>query len=433
MEIEKLYDLYLAAGSLVTDSRKIVQNCLYLALKGEQFDGNRFALDSIKNGASYAIVDDPALRDEPQCIFVTDGLLTLQQLANYHRKQYQGTVIGITGSNGKTTTKELMYAVLSQHAKTHFTKGNLNNHIGVPLTLLALEQDSRFAIIEMGANHIGEIDQLCTIAEPEIGIITNVGKAHLEGFGGFEGVKKGKSELYRFLFSNKGIALVNADEVFLEDMMPDGLAYKLYGSNNECSSLDYCIQMLQEEPDIHYKFFDASGKEWFGTSNLIGNHNFQNIKTAIAIGLYFGLSGQDIVRGVEAYVADNNRSQFILTQNNRVFLDAYNANPDSVLSSLNAFFQLEGMKKVVILGDMLELGEFSQHEHERIYTFVRDQSPGNLFLVGPEYMKINAPEAVKFSTTSELKEYLRDLKINNALVFIKASRGIRLEALLEVL
>lgn len=432
MELDKLYKLFISARRLSTDSRKLEPGCIYLALKGERFDGNKFALDALSKGASYAIVDDKNLAGQDRCIYVENTLVTLHLLANQHRKLFKGTVIGITGSNGKTTTKELIYSVLSKVAKTHSTKGNLNNHIGVPLTILEMKLDEQFAIIEMGANHQGEIKELSNIAEPDLGIITNIGKAHLEGFGGIEGVKKSKAELFNFLQQHHRTAIVNADEKKLLSIVQKDLDCKYYGSDCTNESLDFCIEHVQLEPYIVYQFTDKNGISCRGKSALIGLHNFQNIKTAIAVGLYLKIHGKDIIQGIESYVANSNRSQFIETKHNRVYLDAYNANPDSVANSLKAFFKLEGDKKIVVLGDMLELGEYSLDEHQRIYELAVTHEPDGIFLVGNEFYKIDAPSQIKFSSLASLRSQLSKMEWKNALIFIKASRGIRLEELIDV-
>lgn len=429
MSIEHLYTLFLKASGISTDSRKIESGCIYFALRGEHFDGNQFAVQALEKGALAAVVDDQNLSDDPRLILVEDVLLTLQKLARFHRDQFKNPVLAITGSNGKTTTKELLASILSLQFKTHVTSGNLNNHIGVPLTLLSLNLKADIAIIEMGANHQGEIQLLCKIADPDFGMITNVGNAHLEGFGSFEGVKTAKGELYQYVTAKRGLLFINKNEEDLDSMIPDNAKVISYGTGH---GVIYNIDLLESHPQIKYSF--KSEKDQFIASSILsGLHNFQNIKSAIAISLYFGLSPENIIAGVSSYVPKNNRSQQVKTLYNSVFLDAYNANPASVIASFNAFMLHAPDKPIIILGDMLELGVHSIVEHQRIYDHVSNMSLGSLILVGEEFEKIKTSNVLHFRDVRLLINYLKASPIKAKEIFLKASRGIKLELVLEVL
>lgn len=357
---EELYKIFLRHPNVITDSRKIEAGCLFFALKGERFNGNSFAADAIEKGAAFAIIDEPEFAIGEQFILVENVLEALQGMANFHRKQFQIPVIGITGSNGKTTTKELIYEVLSSHYPTHYTMGNFNNHIGLPLTLLKMQKGTEVAVIEMGANHVGEIEFLCKIAEPTHGLITNIGKAHLEGFGGIEGVKKGKSELYRFLEKNDGTAFVNLEELFLEELAK-GLEHRIFYKKSDKPNPIAApaeTKLLTTHPFVRVAFLNEFAEILEVQSQLSGNYNFNNIMTAITVGRYFKVPSQKIKAAIENYVPSNNRSQVLEKDGNTYILDAYNANPSSMQRSLENFSKMEGQSKIAILGDMLELGEY---------------------------------------------------------------------------
>jgi UDP-N-acetylmuramoyl-tripeptide--D-alanyl-D-alanine ligase len=381
MDIQDLFQLFSTHPSIRIDSRKVQKGDLFFALKGERFDGNKFAIPALEAGAFRAIVDDPSLRTHPGCVWVEDVLESLQALAHFYRQQFSVPVLGITGSNGKTTTKELVAAVLSKKYKVHFTQGNLNNHIGVPLTLLAMPLDTEFAVIEMGANHQGEIDFLSRIADPDFGLITNIGKAHLEGFGGVEGIKKGKSELYRYLAEKEGTVFINRSERFLEDLAAPVTDKVFYGKSEK--EVDFQIDLTRERPYLQVAV--KTNPPITIDTQLHGAYNYGNIATAAAVGQYFEVAPADIASAIAAYVPENNRSQLIQKGELTIVLDAYNANPTSMANALESFASLEGNPKMVILGDMLELGEASMEEHRRILSLVQTLPIDKVVLVGPEF------------------------------------------------
>ncbi len=432
--IEYIHSLFLKHPLVLTDSRRIEPNGIFFALKGPRFDGNQYALDALEQGAAYAVVDDPSLPVDQRLIRVEDVLQTLQDLARYHRRRFLIPIIGITGSNGKTTTKELVAAVMESHYRTFSTRGNLNNHIGVPLSLLSIEQDAEVAIIEMGANHQQEIALLSDIAEPTHGLITNIGKAHLEGFGGIEGVKKGKGELYDFLSQNKGLAFVNRDESELMELS-SRLSLKVFYGQTETLTEEsdfYEAELLAEYPTIKLAFWSAHQKRIEVHSPLPGIHNFRNIMTAITIGKYFKVPSEKIKAAIEGYQPDNNRSQLKKIGDNQFFLDAYNANPTSMRKGLEAFAAMEGKTKVAILGDMLEMGEYSQKEHQDIAELASSMDFDHLILVGPEFAKVEqAPNRISFTEFDQLRTWYDGQKFQGATVFLKGSRGIGLERLIR--
>ncbi|MCB9294716.1 MAG: UDP-N-acetylmuramoyl-tripeptide--D-alanyl-D-alanine ligase [Lewinellaceae bacterium] len=433
MKLQELYELYLRHPKVSIDSRKVEPGCLFFAIKGERFDGNQFAAAALAAGAAYAVVDDPAGAQGGRCIVVEDSLQTLQELARHHRRQFFIPVIGITGSNGKTTTKELAAAVLGSHYRLHFTQGNFNNHIGVPLTLLAMPPDVEVAVIEMGANHQGEIDFLSRIAEPSHGLITNIGKAHLEGFGGIEGVKKGKSELYRFLAETGGMAFVNRDERFLEGLAAP-VQKKVFYRRSAKPSLqerDIEIRLLADRPFVRVAFIDPAGKEYEANSQLIGIYNFNNIMTAIALGKYFKVPCAKIARAIEAYVPANMRSQLLERDGNTIVLDAYNANPNSMREAILTFAAMDARRRIAILGDMLELGEDSRQEHERIAELAAQQGFDDAVFVGPEFEATARTGGFRhFANVGELKRWFDAQGFRGCHILIKGSRGIRLEEVL---
>ncbi len=424
MEIEKLYRLFVQHPVISTDSRKIPSGCLFFALKGENFDGNTFATESLKKGAAYAIIDQSGLANDGRLIQVDNVLECLQHLANYHRKQLGVKIIAITGTNGKTTTKELTSAVLQQKYHVAFTQGNLNNHIGVPLTLLAMTTQAELAVIEMGANHPGEIAALCKIAEPDYGLITNIGEAHLEGFGSFEGVVRTKSELYDFLKAKQGKCFLNIDNKLLAKQAK-GLELITYGSLPEA--------MLQGTPEEGAYFLTVKAlfpKGWlYIKSKLIGSYNFENVMAAALVGLYFGVDPLLIQKAVETYQPGNNRSQLIQIRSNKVIMDAYNANPTSMMAALENFKKIEHSQKVMILGDMLELGSQSEEEHQKIADFINRENFFQVFFVGKNFSKTNTKESVKKIKSSELlAEYMeKQAPMEDSLILIKGSRGMQLE------
>lgn len=427
MSIAELYILFRQSTGLSTDTRRIDEGNLFFALKGDNFNGNGFALKALEAGASHAVVDDPDLEDHAQLIQVNDVLSCLQDLATYHRQQFDIPLIAITGSNGKTTTKELIALVLESHYPVHYTKGNFNNHIGVPLTLLAMPMGTEVAVIEMGANHQGEIADLCRIARPTHGLITNVGKAHLEGFGGFEGVKIGKGELYAYLAQHNGLAFINRDEPHLTEMVAE-VKTKLFYEKRQQPGL-FRIQLLDDSNFLALAFHDYEGRETVIQSQLIGAYNFHNIMAAVALGVYFKVPSERIKVAVEAYLPKNNRSQLMEWEGNTIILDAYNANPTSMEHALlNLKWQKEE-GKVAILGDMLELGTTSPAEHLRIAEIAHQITP-QLVLIGQEFERAAQQlEVTHFLHVAELKPWFMQQAYQNQLILVKGSRGMGLERL----
>lgn len=426
MNTTAIHPLFLKSSGISTDTRKIFKNCIFFALKGENFNGNLFAQEALDKGAFKVIVDEKAFhKSTGETILVENVLLTLQQLATFHRKYLGLQLISLTGSNGKTTSKELINAVLSQKFKTVATQGNLNNHIGVPLTLLAMTKETEIGIVEMGANHLGEIKMLSEIAEPDYGYITNFGKAHLEGFGSIEGVIQGKTELYQFLKKHKKKIFINAND-------PNQLA------NSEGIER---ISFGTSQSDFDIKLIDSSHQllvEFNGTqiqSNLVGVYNFANLSAAIAIGAYFKVSPEKIKAGIEGYVPSNNRSQLIVKGTNTILMDAYNANPSSMLAALENFKQAKGENKILFLGDMFELGQEAEAEHQNIVDFLTENHFGKVFLVGSNFFKsTNKTSHIKqFETFDRLKKELERNPPKNATILIKASRGMALERILDIL
>lgn len=423
MKIEELYEIYKSHTAISTDTRTIKDGCLFFALKGEKFNGNKFANNALSNGASYAIIDEKEFKLSKKHILVDNVLKTLQQLANYHRKQFNIPFIGITGTNGKTTTKEFINAVLTKKFKTSFTQGNLNNHIGVPLTLLSIPNDCEIAIIEMGANHIGEIDFLSKIAEPNYGIITNIGKAHIEGFGSVEGIKKTKTELYRFIKSINGTVFVNNEDTILNSYL-DGIKTYSYGNKDaNCSG-----KLITSTPSVKLEWNNKAI-----TANLYGAYNYQNILAAICIGKYFDVPLNDIKNAIEEYYPTNNRSQTIKSNSNTIFLDAYNANPTSMNAAIETFAENHSKNKLMVLGDMLELGDSSKEEHQNIVAKIEKLKINTLF-VGKEFSSIDNKYNYTFlKDVKDIIEWLKRSRLSNYQILIKGSRGIRLEGAAQFL
>ena len=424
MTIEALHRRFLETPNACTDTRKIEGPCIFFALKGEQFDGNKYALAALEKGASYAVVDDPAIALDNRFLLVPDALKTLQELALYHRRHYGTRVLCLTGSNGKTTTKELIHAVLQKKYNTIATEGNLNNHIGVPLTLLNITAATEIAIVEMGANHQKEIAFLCTLAEPDFGYITNFGKAHLEGFGGVEGVIKGKSELYDHLIAHNKFLFFNADDPIQQEKL-DGYDKKLGFSTKDASHRLIAFEGAQ--PHVRLRV----DEEVFRTQ-LIGHYNFGNCCAAILIGEYFEVPLEDIKTAIEGYSPMNNRSQFLKQDGMTIVLDAYNANPSSMRLALENFNNMEGKNKMAFLGDMFELGEDAAAEHQNIASLAESMNFAATFLIG-EHFSATEGNGNKFTSFDRLSEYLKENPISEGTLLIKASRGMALERILDLL
>jgi UDP-N-acetylmuramoyl-tripeptide--D-alanyl-D-alanine ligase len=418
--ISQLYSIFKQYPIACTDSRACVPHSLFFALKGESFNANAFALSALEQGCRYAVIDEAEYKLDERFILVENVLQTLQDLATFHRRQLATPMLAITGSNGKTTTKELIAAVLSQKYKIHFTQGNYNNHIGVPLTLLQLKPEHEIAIVEMGANAQGEIGQLCKIARPNFGLITNVGKAHLEGFGGVEGVKKGKGEMYHYIARSGKLIFINKNNQPLVEMAQKaGLENKMLGYIHGEQIAD------AGSPFLEVKIGGSCGGFAVKT-NLVGAYNVENVQAATTIGRYFSMSNEQIKRGLESYEPTNNRSQLTETAHNKLIVDAYNANPSSMSVAIKNFAQIEAENKLPILGDMFELGEDSQKEHQAMVDLLVENKFDRAFLVGKEFSKTKNPFQ-NFENTAELLQYIEKEHIKNNYILIKASRGIRLE------
>ena len=430
MKLDELYQIYLEHPQVTTDSRKISEGSIFFALKGENFNGNSFAKTSLDMGAAYAVIDDENHATDERTILVDNVLHTLQDLARLHRQKSGIPILAITGSNGKTTTKELVASVLSRKFKIVFTEGNLNNHIGVPLTLLRITPDTQFGIVEMGANHPGEIDQLCKIALPDFGLITNVGRAHLEGFGSFEGVIRTKTELYRFLQHNNGTIFINRANPFLSKLAGHERNVS-YTTEKEGEGLEG--ETISSEPFLVFKVLFSKGWLYIKTG-LVGRYNLENAMAAVAVGLYFGIDPTEIASAIGAYQPENNRSQMVKTERNILLMDAYNANPSSTTAALENFAQLDVHVKGVILGDMLELGTVSHEEHQKIVDLLVAMKLDMVFLVGPLYSGCHlADNFHRFKDSNELTAFLKNEQLTGYHFLIKGSRGMKLESIVASL
>jgi UDP-N-acetylmuramoyl-tripeptide--D-alanyl-D-alanine ligase len=427
MKIEKLHQLFLKFNVVSTDTRSISNGALFFALKGDNFNGNDFAKKALDSGASYCIIDEQQSQSNARFILVPDVLITLQELANFHRKYLNIPIIAITGSNGKTTTKELINSVLGQRYKTHATQGNYNNHIGVPLTLLQMDTSVDIGIVEMGANHIGEIANLCQISAPNYGYITNFGKAHLEGFGSAAGVVKGKCELYDYLKSNKGVVFINGDDKKQVQQIGDYKSVNIFSKDN---SSNIQVSMTSQTPFIS---FESQGCTM--ESQLVGIYNFSNAAAAIAMGCFFEVSLENIKKGIASYTPNNNRSQIIRKGSNTIILDAYNANPSSMEVALDNFNSMKSSLKIVILGDMFELGVHSKSEHQAVIDEVNSLNFSSAYYVGSHFFELasDSSKANFFKTTESFRNQLQSLVFKDALILIKGSRGMALESILDSL
>jgi UDP-N-acetylmuramoyl-tripeptide--D-alanyl-D-alanine ligase len=431
----EIYELFKQHPLISTDTRKIAPGSLFFALKGDNFDANTFAKEAIEAGAAFALIDNPDFKFGEKYILVDHVLKALQDLARHHRQQLTIPVIGLTGTNGKTTTKELINSVLSQHYKTLATQENLNNHIGVPLTILLIDQSHEMAVIEMGANHQKEIELLCSIAQPTHGLITNVGKAHLEGFGGVEGVKKGKGELYDFLARGQDVAFVNSDSKDLVTMQQErGLTnVVLYGTGNSGNSVTG--QIVENSPYLTLEWENnKSGKSHIAQTQLTGAYNVDNVLAAICIGEYFGLSDEEITKGVESYRPKNNRSQIVKTATNTLICDYYNANPSSMAVAIENLVEMDAKRKVMILGDMFEMGGESAAEHAAIIKKALNTAVSERIFIGKDFEAGSSLDknATYYQTAEDAINGIKANPIKNATILIKGSRGMALERLLEL-
>lgn len=422
----RLYELF-QSGGVSTDSRRITPGVLFFALRGDNFDGNQYAAAALDKGAAAVVVDRADVAIDDRYIVVEDSLAALSALASHHRNQLSATIIALTGSNGKTTTKELITRVLSLKYKVAATQGNLNNHIGVPLTLLSFDHTTQIGIVEMGANHLHEIEHLCRIARPEIGLITNIGLAHLEGFGGADGVRRGKGELFDFLAANSGTAIYRSDDANLCEMTAQHPQLRTIGYNTAELGLDV---IPNNSPYLH---ISLSGHKV--TTSMVGDYNIYNAAAAIAVGRYLDIDPIAALDAIAGYIPDNNRSQSLNTEHNTLYMDAYNANPSSMKASLINFSQLSVDNKVVIIGDMRELGDYSPAEHSQIASLIASLGLYHVYTVGCSFKRACRDMAgvISFSTTDQLKKHLSTEPLTQSNILIKGSRSIALEQLKEVL
>ena len=424
MSIKSLYEIYKQYPSVQTDTRKLKSGDLFFALKGDNFNGNSFARNAIDAGAAYAVIDEPGFEIPGKTVMVENVLTTLQQLAKYHREQFSIPFIAITGSNGKTTTKELIHVVLSSSFKTYTTEGNLNNHIGIPLTILKIKPDAEVAVIEMGANHQKEIEGYCKYTLPTHGLITNAGKAHLEGFGGPEGVKKGKGELFDYLRTNNGTAFVMNDYDYLREMSKGIPTVITYGTH-EAQTIG---SVKKSEP-----FLEVAIKDFYADSiktNLVGDYNLPNVLAAVCIGRYFKIEDNRIKTSIERYTPSNSRSQLIEKGSNKIILDAYNANPSSMKLAIENFAKLNADSKILMLGAMAELGTESLNEHKSIIDLIKKYNWKNVVLVGGDFLKTDH-SFIQFKSSTDAKEWLKEQALTNSYLLVKGSRSMQMEKVLE--
>lgn len=430
MNTEQLYKIFREESAGVsTDSRTVSKGQIFFALWGQNFNGNKYAAEALDKGASCAVIDDPVYETE-KTILVDDCLMELQALAGFHRKTLKASVLAVTGTNGKTTTKELIAAIMSRKLKVHYTKGNLNNEIGLPLTILSAPEDTEMMILEMGTNHLGEIRTLCNIARPDYGIITNVGTAHLEGFGSFEGVLRAKSELYEFLRKVNGIAIYDEKNQYLTEKI-----YKLVNRAVPYSDPTGVPLVIEPLPSglnlaVSVKY---QHKTWHIQTGLFGSYNLENIKAAVATGLFLGVDMDDITDAISKYQPGNNRSQVKTTPNNTLICDSYNANPTSMMLAIDSFSGLKAGKKVIILGDMLELGDKSLEEHSKIIEVLKSLSVDRIYLVGSMFRKASGGIFKTFSSIGRLRESLKNDPVKGSFVLVKGSRGMTLEKVYDLL
>jgi len=425
MQIPDLYDIFLQFPSIVTDTRKLKKGDLYFALKGPNFNGNEFAKQALDAGAAYAVIDEQATFSDERLISTTDVLHTLQDLAGYHRQQFEIPFIAITGSNGKTTTKELVHAVLSSTFSTYTTKGNLNNHIGIPLTILSVQMDAEMAVIEMGANHQKEIEGYCRYTMPTHGIITNCGKAHLEGFGGEEGVKKGKGELFDYLRTNNGTAFIMNDYDYLQEMSRGIANIKTYGTHDAVVTgvADNETEMLA------VNMIKGTGIQQIKT-NLVGAYNLPNLLVAVAVGKYFNVPDEKIKTALENYLPSNSRSQLITKDGNKIILDAYNANPTSMRAAIENIAKAGAKNKILLLGGMMEMGVESIAEHKAIIRLIDQYQWTGVALVGGDFR--NVPHDYNYFETAAAAAYWLKLQaFTNSMLLVKGSRSMQMEKVLE--
>ena len=425
MTIEELYAIYIAHPTVETDTRKIKKDSIFFALKGPNFNGNNYVKEAFAAGAAYCICDEQTAIEDTRIVYVDDVLKTLQQLAKHHRSQFNIPYIAITGSNGKTTTKELIHEVLSTTFKCYTTKGNLNNHIGVPLTILSVKKDAEIAVIEMGANHQKEIESYCVYAMPTHGLITNCGKAHLEGFGGEEGIKKGKGELYEYILKTNGTIFINNDYEYLQQMGVDIQNKISYGTVDAT----YVGEAKQGGQFLEVEIKKGADIKNIKTE-LAGNYNLPNVMSAVCIGKYFKVADEKIKTALEAYTPTNSRSQIIKKDSNTILLDAYNANPSSMKAAIENFAEMEGENKIVILGGMMELGEESIKEHTTLIEMLSNHTWNKVVVTGKDFTALPS-SILRFNDATEIAAWFKEQKFQNACILIKGSRSMAMEKVLE--
>ena len=427
MDISQIHNLFLKCNSVSIDTRKIEPNSMFVAIKGENFDANTFAKEALEKGASYVLIDNEDYCIDQRTILVENSLIALQELAKFHRQYLKIPIIALTGSNGKTTTKELIYVVLSKKYNTKATVGNLNNHIGVPLTLLSFNEKTEIGIVEMGANHKKEIAFLCDLALPDYGYITNFGKAHLEGFGGVQGVIEGKSEMYDYLSKTNKLAFINLDDSIQVEKSKKLNGYS-FGINNEVADVN--IETIAANPFVKISFSNILIQ-----THLIGLYNANNVNAAITIGKYYGVEDLAIRDALESYIPENNRSQLLSKGSNQIILDAYNANPSSMAVAIENFLQLNSPHKIVILGDMFELGEESKQEHKTIVDLLLNENGLACYFIGKEFFnnQMDKNNFYFYDTFESFSNHFREIKIENSYLLIKGSRGMALERTLNLL
>ncbi len=426
--IDDLYGIFCNYPEVSIDTRQIQPGSIFFGIRGPNYNGSEFGAEALEKGAAYAVVDETVRSRDDRFIRVKDPLVTLQKLATHHRSNVKVEILAITGSNGKTTTKELCSAILSKKFNVSATEGNLNNHIGVPLTLLSLSGDTEIGIIEMGANHHGEIAALCNIARPDYGLITNIGRAHLEGFGSIEGVRKTKGELFEFLMKNQKTVFVNESDQQVKSLIASGYRDTVFYQNDFCSGT---IVSLDPFLILDIRIGDRT---FTVRTNLIGRYNVENILAAVTVGNYFGVSDETIKQAIEGYQPDNFRSQFIDSGRNKIVMDAYNANPSSMILAIDNFLEMAGEKKILIIGQMLELGKTSHAEHRKIIEYLHNRPHDDVIFIGDHF--IEAGKGFRFRFYSSVDEFIHELipsEIHSSLILIKGSRGNRLEKLLPLL
>ena len=428
MKLETIYSYFLESAGICTDTRNIEKGCLFVALRGDNFNGNTFTQQALDKGAFKVIIDDISQhKNTGETILCKNSLVLLQKLATYHRQELNIPIIALTGSNGKTTTKEIINAVLSKKFKTIATQGNLNNHIGVPLTLLSMTKETQICVVEMGANHTKEIEALCEIAQPNFGYITNFGKAHIEGFGSIQGVIEGKSELYKYITKEKGTLFFNADDPIQTKLLGNYTAK--IGFSQEKKNF-YTLKQIDTTPYVTLQAAQTNI-----TSNLIGAYNFTNISAGVLIGDFFDIPLNDIKQAIEEYLPTNNRSQLITKGNTQIILDAYNANPTSMMAALQHFNTMRGDSKMVFLGDMFELGEIAQKEHQKIVDYLTNSNIDEIYIIGSYFSKTKSQvkNIYQFTSFEALKKDFNNIVAKDRTILIKASRGMALERILPLL